>query len=154
MPNRFEYIQSNLKSNAQQKTQAGLCKAAETILSLVNTFTHLTVGGVAHSLRVWKDAAGTVHLAGAVVAGTTPAMVSGTALIATLPPGFRPSKTVYFPLYYNDVSAAYKSVSALGTIQGTNNTAEFQGQITVTPDASITVAAGDYIAFSVSWVAA
>lgn len=144
MPNRFEYIQANLKSNAQQKTVSGICARAELALTPINNWLNLsTVAPGSLNLRVWKDAAGTVRIAGGLSAGATPpAAVNNIIDIAVLPPGYRPSGVVTIPGFYWDASAsafihAAISIQVNGTIQ------MFTG---------VAPANGDYFAVDGGWI--
>lgn len=155
MPNRFEYIQANLKSGSQQKTQAGICKQVETFLSLVNNWTALTAGGVVSAPRVWKDASGTVQLSGGVVVGATPpALTAGGYLVATITPSLRPAKSLFIPAFYFDASAAgiAQFLPTYFAVQGVN-TAASAGRIELTIPTGITPANGDFALLTGAWVA-
>lgn len=150
MPNRFEYIQSNLKSNAQQKTQSGICKRPETPVPLSNNWTQIgTVVAGALPLRVWKDAAGTVHLAGCVIIGASvPAGTSGNYPIGTLAPEFRPANLSYTVGSYYDGSATNPHIAVPCSVDG-------NGLLSMTlATGAATPATGDFLIISAAWNAA
>jgi len=71
----------------------------------------------------WKDPAGTVHLRGAIQ------RTSGTESdMFTLPPGYRPSKFLYFITYGSADTQAYADVGSSGVVQydgGTDDSGPF-----------------------------
>lgn len=144
MPSRFEYIQSNFKSNAQQKTVSGICARAELTPTPINNWVNLStlVPGFLN-LRVWKDAAGTVRIAGGLSVGATPPVAVNSVIdVAVLPPGYRPSGSLPVPGFYWDQSAlAFVQASII--IQANGTIQLFTG---------VTAANGDYFAVNGGWV--
>lgn len=144
MPNRFEYIQANLKGNAQKKTSAGVCKAAEAIAPLQNNWTAF-IGGGAVPLRTWKDAAGTTHMQGGANVGATPPVISGGYYqVTTIAPAFRPASSIVFPVTYYDASATPTGIASFGVVETT-------GIVKINTN-GVTPANGDFVIFESKWV--
>lgn len=145
MPSRFEYIQTNLKTGSQQKTQAGLCKQPELTLPLQNNWTAF-LAGTAKPFRVWKDASGSVQMNGVVVApASLPVLAGGYYQVTTIPPGYRPSLDVVTTGVVYDASAVAQFPCFVVIEAATG---------IVKASTAVVIANGDFVIINGAWVGA